>query len=75
MYLFYLCYRNGEEWYRVRSAVQQMMLRPKEVTTYLPLLLEVTDDFFDKIDRQCDENGEVKEFSKELGLWSLECKY
>ncbi|XP_041347656.1 probable cytochrome P450 CYP44 [Gigantopelta aegis] len=63
---------NGEEWYRLRSAVQKMMLRPKEVTVYLPLVLEVADDFLARIKSLRDENGEVKEFANEAAKWSLE---
>ncbi|KAK7072241.1 hypothetical protein SK128_017313, partial [Halocaridina rubra] len=38
---------NGEEWKRVRSRVQTPMMKPKNVTSYLPQMDEVALDFLD----------------------------
>lgn len=66
--------RNGDEWYRLRSAVQQMMMRPKAVTAYLPLVNEVASDFVDGISRIKDSNGDVPNFLNEIAKWNIECK-
>ncbi|KAG8236839.1 hypothetical protein J437_LFUL017123, partial [Ladona fulva] len=63
---------NGEEWYRLRSAVQQMMLRPAEVHYYLPLITSVAGDFIERLHRKKDENGEVPNLRDEIAKWSLE---
>jgi len=68
-------FSNGEEWYRLRSAVRQMMLRRKEVHYYLPLVQEVANDFVKHIIRKRDKNGEIENLADEVAKWSQECKY
>ena len=51
-----------------------MMMRPKSVTQYAPLVNEVVDDFLRKMAAMIDENGEIPDFKNELLKWSLECK-
>jgi hypothetical protein len=68
-------FSNGEEWYRLRSAVRQMMLRKKEVHYYLPLVQEVATDFVKQVIRKRDKNGEIENLSDEVAKWSQECKY
>jgi len=73
--LDYIMFSNGEEWYRLRSAVRQMMLRRKEVHYYLPLVQEVTTDFVKHVIRKRDKNGEIENLLDEVAKWSQECKY
>lgn len=63
---------NGEEWYRLRSAVQQMMMRPKEVTVYLPLVEQVVNDFIKHIKTVKNTSGEIHNFRLEAAKWNLE---
>jgi cytochrome P450 len=66
--------RNGEEWYRLRSAVQQMMMRPKAVTVYLPSVEEVVGDFIQRIKKIRSSDGKIENFKYEAAKWNLECK-
>lgn len=63
---------NGEEWYRLRSAVQQMMMRPKEVAAFFHLAEGVATDFLERIRAIRDENHEVGDFLNEVKKWTLE---
>ncbi|XP_046406719.1 probable cytochrome P450 CYP44 isoform X2 [Ischnura elegans] len=63
---------NGDEWYRLRSAVQQMMLRPTEVHYYLPHISEVASDFVERIREKTKGNGELGNLREEVSKWSLE---
>ncbi|XP_064605304.1 probable cytochrome P450 CYP44 [Liolophura sinensis] len=63
---------NGEEWYRLRSAVQQMMMRPKEVSAFFPHVACVADDFIRRISKIRDVKGEVPNTLNEFAKWSME---
>ncbi|XP_076465918.1 putative cytochrome P450 CYP44 [Babylonia areolata] len=63
---------NGQEWYQLRRAAQQMMMRPKEVLPYLPAADQVASDFVSLLkDMRCARK-EVPNFATQLGRWSLE---
>jgi uncharacterized protein YpbB len=66
--------RNGEEWYRLRSAVQQMMMRPKEVQHYLPLTDEAAKGFVRKIESTKTQSHEVENLRMLVAKWNLEGK-
>jgi uncharacterized protein YpbB len=68
-------FRNGDEWYRLRSAVRQMMLQKREVHYYLPLVQEVATDFVKNIIRKRGKDGEIENLSDEVAKWSQECEY
>ncbi|KAL4226163.1 hypothetical protein ACF0H5_014149 [Mactra antiquata] len=63
---------NGEEWYRLRSAVQQMMMRPKAVTVYLPAVTEVADAFIERLKQIMNDNGHVADLKNEISKWNVE---
>lgn len=52
-----------------------MMMRPKEVTVYLPLVEEVVNDFIEHIKRIRNQDGDVSDFRLEASKWNLECKF
>ena len=66
--------RQGEEWYRHRTAVNRKMLRPKEVLDYVPQMNTVADDFMARLKRLMTSSGHVADFQNEVFKWSMECK-
>merc|ERR1712168_513771 len=64
---------QGEDWYKVRSSSQKVMLRPKSAQLYLKAMEEVTDDFIEHIREIRDLNMEMPPtFQNELYKWALE---
>uniref|UniRef100_A0AC34FC64 Cytochrome P450 n=1 Tax=Panagrolaimus sp. ES5 TaxID=591445 RepID=A0AC34FC64_9BILA len=65
---------NGDEWYRLRAAVQQAMMRPKAVQQYLPTVDSVADDLCSFIYSQIkNSNSPIEiEMRSLAGRWSLE---
>jgi len=67
---------NGEEWYRLRSGVQRLMLDLQSVGTFLPLINPVADDFIQRILHIRDpETGVVESLHNEIAKWNLECTF
>ena len=50
------------------------MLRPKEVSDYLPMMEEVADDFIEKLGRLRKNDGKIDGFFNEVAKWNLECQ-
>ena len=50
---------SGKEWHRVRSLVQQDMMRPKSALFYIDDLSQLMDDLIIKIDGMLDHNKEA----------------
>ena len=67
---------NGEEWYRLRSGVQRLMLDLQSVGTFLPLINPVADDFVQRILHIRDpDTGVVESLDNEIAKWNLECEF
>jgi len=67
---------NGEEWYRLRSGVQRLMLDLQSVGTFLPLINPVADDFVQRIRVIRDrDTGIVESLYNEIAKWNLECTF
>lgn len=52
--------------------MQQMMMRPKAVTVYLPFVEEVVDDFIARIKKIHKIDGTIENFRLEAAKWNLE---
>ena len=63
---------HGEEWWRVRSLVQQDMLRPKSAMFYLKDLEQIALQFTDKLQHKSDKNLEVDDVTGLLYRWALQ---
>lgn len=63
---------NGDEWYAMRSAVQQIMLRPKEVQYYLPKSDEITVHFVERLLKEREAEGRINDLHNLASKWFLE---
>ena len=63
---------HGEEWWKVRSLVQQDMLRPKSAMFYINCIEEISQEFVDKMVACSDSQMEVDDVTKYIYRWSLE---
>lgn len=72
----HIIYRNGEEWWKLRSELQKGLSSPKNVRNFLPLSDEIVTDFVNALPRQFDQNNQIAEMLNELNLLNLEllCK-
>ena len=72
----YMWRSNGEEWYRLRSGVQRLMLDLQSVGTFLPLINPVADEFVQRISKIRDrDTGVVESLENEIAKWNLECEF
>ncbi|XP_025107370.1 probable cytochrome P450 CYP44 [Pomacea canaliculata] len=63
---------NGEEWYRIRRGAHYLMLVPREVAAYLPLVDDVATAFTNHLDNIRDDQGRVSRLDVEVSKWNLE---
>jgi len=63
---------HGKEWWRVRSLVQQDMLRPKSAMFYLNDLEQIALQFCEKMEHKADSSMEVDDVTGLLYRWALE---
>ncbi|XP_071520796.1 probable cytochrome P450 CYP44 isoform X2 [Panulirus ornatus] len=63
---------NGEEWYKLRHAAQQIMLRPREVSYYYPLQDGVAKKTVEKLELELDDQGYIPHLQFLIGKWILE---
>ena len=66
--------RNGERWYRLRSAVQRLMMRPREVSSLLPLADAAARALADRVAAEVTPQGELHDLSELVFKWALECE-
>ncbi|VDK83141.1 unnamed protein product [Cylicostephanus goldi] len=63
---------NGDEWYRLRSSIQQVMMRPQAVQKYLPYTNEVAAALVDHIKNEMLKGDGEVDMRKVAGRWALE---
>lgn len=64
---------QGENWLKMRSAVNPVMMQPKTVKTYIDPIDEVAQDFVKKIKSMRDSCNQMpNDFQNELNQWALE---
>lgn len=68
-----LIFDQGKTWYKMRQIVNPVMMKSNAVSSYIPVIDEVTRDFVARIHGLRDENSEMPEdFQNEISLWALE---
>lgn len=64
---------QGEQWAKLRTAANPIMMKPKVVKAYIPDIDVVANDFIRKIRKLRDEKNEMPDdFQNEMNKWSLE---
>ncbi len=64
---------QGETWFKLRTAVNPIMMKPKVVNAYIPEFDTVAKEFIDKVGTLRDGNNEMPDdFQNELFKWALE---
>ncbi len=66
--------RQGDDWHRVRSPLQQLLIKPRSALRYLPKMDKCAQDFVDLMKATKSANGEVPEFQQTMYRWAIECK-
>lgn len=71
-----MCVSNGEEWYRMRSATNPIMMKPAATVLFLPAVNVAADDFVAKVKVVRDPTtGAVPDFYREMQKWNIECMF
>lgn len=64
---------QGEDWHNMRTTVNPIMMQPKIVNSYVPLINDIVNEFLDNIPEIQGEDGEMpSNFVEYLNQWSLE---
>ncbi|XP_031760481.1 1,25-dihydroxyvitamin D(3) 24-hydroxylase, mitochondrial isoform X2 [Xenopus tropicalis] len=63
---------DGQEWFQMRRATQNKLMKPKEIFPMDLRINEVMADFIPYIDNICDENGCIADLYSELNKLSYE---
>ncbi|CAH2063620.1 unnamed protein product, partial [Iphiclides podalirius] len=64
---------HGEQWKKLRSMVNPVLMQPKTIKLYSTILDEVAKDMIERMKSNRDENNMIKgDLSEEMNLWALE---
>lgn len=67
-------YRNGPEWYKLRTASAKKMLKIQEVSEYCTDMSEVAEDFTQVLLERRNKDNEVVGLKEEVFKWAMECE-
>lgn len=70
-----IMYRNGDVWYKYRSAINKKMLKLAEVVEFMPDMDRVAQDMVKYIGEDRNKKDIVPDMSPILFKWALECMY
>ncbi|XP_035826028.1 cytochrome P450 10-like [Aplysia californica] len=65
---------NGQQWRRMRSALEKPILKPSLLSNHVPTMHTVSSDFVKKLDTLRNDHGYITDVLSELFKWSLEGK-
>lgn len=65
-------FSNGEEWWNLRSKVQQPIAKPQNVRNFLPKADRTSRDFLESLATRFDDDQQIKDMLPELLRFSLE---
>ena len=68
-----LC-RQGDEWYRQRSAVSKHLLKLQGVAEFCLPIEQVSEELTSKLGILKNDNGIVNGLENEVFKWAMECK-
>ena len=63
---------NGEDWRNFRRKIQKPLLKGKHTAAYVPLVMNISQQFAENISNISNEDGTVENFSAEVYKWALE---
>lgn len=63
---------NGEDWRNFRRKIQKPLLKGKHTAAYVPLVMNISQQFSEHISNICEKDGAVENFSDEVYKWALE---
>ncbi|XP_072024302.1 cytochrome P450 10-like [Amphiura filiformis] len=63
---------QGEDWHKIRSPLQQLLIKPRSALRYLPKMEKCAEDFVDLMSVTKSGNGEVPEFQQTMYRWAIE---
>lgn len=68
-----MLHSQGAVWQDTRTKVNPVMMQPKTVKSYVPVVQKIADEFVERIRSLRDENMEVPgDFQNEANKWALE---
>lgn len=69
------CERQGKEWQEFRTAVNQVMMQPRNTKQYVEPIDRVTQEFIDRMrEIRGKDNKMPTDFADEISKWALECR-